>query len=58
MVAWDLTGSRGIATTLAGTTDGDAGLLTLACTLAGRDLTTQEWQTYLPDRPYQDVCPG
>jgi DNA-binding SARP family transcriptional activator/WD40 repeat protein/predicted AAA+ superfamily ATPase len=58
MVAWDLTGSRGIATTLSGTTDGDAGLLTLACTLAGRDLTPQEWQTYLPDRPYQDVCPG
>ena len=58
MVAWDLTGSRGIATTLAGTTDGDPGLLTLACTVAGRDLTTQEWQTYLPDRPYQDVCPG
>jgi WD40 repeat protein/DNA-binding SARP family transcriptional activator len=28
-----------------------------ACTVAGRTLTRQEWHEYLPDRPYQDVCP-
>jgi len=27
-----------------------------ACRLAGRDLTRQEWQTYLPNRPYSSVC--
>ena len=27
-----------------------------ACRLAGRDLTEQEWRTYLPNRPYQRVC--
>ena len=27
-----------------------------ACQLAGRDLTKQEWQTYLPNRPYSSVC--
>ncbi len=58
VLSWDLTGSRGIATSLAGTTDSDPALLTLACALAGRDLSPEEWHTYLPDRPYQDVCPG
>jgi WD40 repeat protein len=58
ILSWDLVGSRGIATVLASTTDSDTGLLTLACNLAGRDLTEAEWRTYLPDRPYQDVCPG
>lgn len=28
-----------------------------ACRLAGRELTEQEWQTYLPDRPYTNTCP-
>jgi hypothetical protein len=56
-LAWDLTGSRSVATILAGTVDSDPALLTLACRLAGRDLTIDEWHTYLPDRPYQDVCP-
>ena len=27
-----------------------------ACRLAGRDLTHQEWRTYLPGRPYRPVC--
>ncbi len=27
-----------------------------ACRLAGRDLTKQEWETYLPNRPYSSVC--
>jgi WD40 repeat protein len=58
LVAWDLTGSRGIATVLASTTDSDEGLLSLACSVAGRDLTEAEWRRYLPDRSYQDVCPG
>ncbi len=56
-LAWDLTGTRGVAATLASTVDSDPALLTLACRLAGRDLTVDEWHMYLPDRPYQDVCP-
>ena len=28
-----------------------------ACRLAGRDLTAEEWATYLPGRPRQTVCP-
>jgi hypothetical protein len=27
-----------------------------ACALAGRDLTRQEWEDFLPDRPYQPPC--
>ena len=27
-----------------------------ACRIAGRDLTQQEWRTYLPDRPFEPVC--
>ena len=27
-----------------------------ACTVAGRDLTTEEWTRYLPDRPYRPTC--
>jgi WD40 repeat protein len=29
-----------------------------ACSIAGRDLTSDEWQRYLPGRPHQPVCPG
>jgi hypothetical protein len=29
-----------------------------ACQMAGRTLTEEEWAAYLPDQPYQDVCPG
>jgi WD40 repeat protein len=28
-----------------------------ACTVAGRTLTEEEWQLYLPDRPYEPACP-
>ena len=28
-----------------------------ACRLAGRQLTKQEWQTYLPNRPFTKTCP-
>jgi WD40 repeat protein len=28
-----------------------------ACRVAGRTLTRREWLEFLPDRPYQDVCP-
>jgi WD40 repeat protein len=27
-----------------------------ACTVAGRSLTPQEWQEFLPDRPYHAAC--
>ncbi|KGN33001.1 hypothetical protein N802_15525 [Knoellia sinensis KCTC 19936] len=27
-----------------------------ACRLAGRDLTQEEWRTYLPNRPFTSVC--
>jgi WD40 repeat protein len=29
-----------------------------ACQMAGRTLTEDEWDAYLPGQPYQDVCPG
>jgi WD40 repeat protein/class 3 adenylate cyclase len=29
-----------------------------ACTVAGRHLTRAEWERYLPERPYELVCPG
>jgi DNA-binding SARP family transcriptional activator/WD40 repeat protein len=28
-----------------------------ACRMAGRDLTEEEWQQYLPTQPYRPVCP-
>jgi WD40 repeat protein len=28
------------------------------CRMAGRDLTRQEWQEFLPDQPYRQVCAG
>jgi len=28
-----------------------------ACQIANRDLTQVEWEQYLPDQPYQTVCP-
>jgi WD40 repeat protein len=30
---------------------------TIACHLAGRNLTRAEWDQYLPGRPYQTTCP-
>jgi DNA-binding SARP family transcriptional activator/WD40 repeat protein len=29
---------------------------TMACRIAGRSLTAQEWQEFLPDRPYEATC--
>jgi serine/threonine protein kinase/WD40 repeat protein len=29
-----------------------------ACQVAGRNLSQDEWREFLPDRPYQPVCPG
>jgi WD40 repeat protein len=29
-----------------------------ACAVAGRNLTPQEWDEFLPGRPFQAVCPG
>jgi WD40 repeat protein/serine/threonine protein kinase len=28
-----------------------------ACAMAGRNLSADEWQTYMPDRPYRQTCP-
>ena len=28
-----------------------------ACQMAGRDLTVEEWEEFLPAQPYQSVCP-
>jgi WD40 repeat protein len=33
------------------------GLLEHACTVAGRNLSRQEWDDVLPDRPYERTCP-
>ncbi|TGN64468.1 hypothetical protein EXE59_11215 [Nocardioides eburneiflavus] len=31
--------------------------LDYACQMAGRDLTEEEWEQYLPGQPYRPVCP-
>jgi DNA-binding SARP family transcriptional activator/WD40 repeat protein len=49
---WDLHGTRGLGPR-AETGDRRA----LACAVAGRDMTPEEWRRVLPDRPYQHVCP-
>jgi hypothetical protein len=56
---------NGAGTMFAETTDHDPLLwhvdpnswLKIACTVAGRNLTTAEWQHYLPQRPYRRTCP-
>jgi len=35
-----------------------AGWRQLACRIANRNLTQQEWRQYLPDEPYHVTCPG
>ncbi len=57
VLAWDLTGTRGVGSRLDAASD-EASLVRLACALAGRDMSHEEWQRFLPDRPYQHVCPG
>ncbi len=37
-------------------TDADRALA-FACQMAGRDLTEEEWEQFLPAQPYQSVCP-
>ena len=32
--------------------------LDFACEMAGRNLTEEEWEEFLPEQPYQDVCPA
>jgi hypothetical protein len=32
-------------------------LISVACGLAGSDITPAQWQRYVGDRPYQHVCP-
>ena len=32
-------------------------LLKAVCALAGRSLTGQEWNTYVPFQPFQKTCP-
>jgi hypothetical protein len=31
--------------------------LDYACTVAGRDLTRDEWDSYLPERDFEPTCP-
>ena len=28
-----------------------------ACQMAGRNLTEEEWEEFLPEQPYREVCP-
>jgi WD40 repeat protein len=35
-----------------------ANLVNAACSIAGRTLTRQEWRTYVPSEPFQQVCPA
>jgi hypothetical protein len=56
---------NGPGTMFAETTDLDpvlwrvdpGGWVNVACSLAGRNLTSAEWQHYLPDRTYRRTCP-
>jgi DNA-binding SARP family transcriptional activator/KaiC/GvpD/RAD55 family RecA-like ATPase len=54
LMAWDLTGTRGVGSSLA---QNETALIPLACHLAGRDLTPAEWAVDVPDFPYRRVCP-
>jgi WD40 repeat protein len=52
-IIWDM-GDRPV-TALPGTANPDS-RLDAACTIAGRDLTPDEWRRFLPDRPWQPTC--
>jgi DNA-binding SARP family transcriptional activator/WD40 repeat protein len=57
LVAWDLSGVRGVGSRLTrGMSSSE--LTGLACDLAGRELTEQEWSEFLPGQPYRHVCPA
>ena len=32
-------------------------ILKAVCTIAGRSLTRQEWNTYIPSEPFRRICP-
>ena len=49
---WDLSGTRGL-----GPRARTGDLRALACAVAGRDMTPDEWRHVLPDRPYRRGCP-
>jgi WD40 repeat protein len=57
LVAWDLSGVRGVGARL---TKGmsSSELTGLACDLADRELTEQEWRDFLPGQPYRHICPA
>ena len=57
VLAFDLTGGRGVGTALASTPDNDPALIALACRIAGRGMTPEEWALHLPDRRYRHTCP-
>jgi DNA-binding SARP family transcriptional activator len=54
LYAWGLGETQGVGSLADGAAD--AALPTLACALAGRDLTAEEWRRYLPGYPYRHVC--
>jgi WD40 repeat protein len=56
VLAFDLSGSQGLAARLAEARS-DSALVALACGLAGRGLTVEEWKSLLPDRSFQHICP-
>lgn len=33
-------------------------IVELACSLAGRNLTREEWEEFIGGRPYRRTCPG
>ncbi len=37
-------------------TDSVSGLTNRLCAVAGRNLTTEEWEASLPFRPYRETC--
>jgi WD40 repeat protein len=56
LVLWDLSGTRGLGPWVAAAPDTDT-LARVACAVAGRDMTTVEWDRLVPGRPYRHVCP-
>jgi WD40 repeat protein len=56
VLAWDLTGTSGVGADLPPASDVQR-LASMACSVAGRDLSREEWARFLPGRPYQHVCP-
>ena len=58
-LAYAADGEHLLAASTTRVTRWDAGLTSWrenACTLAGRDLSSEEWARYLPDLPYEPTC--